>query len=233
MITSFNKFIGLFLRSDLILPLILIVSYIIFLVIARGVIPTSEELVLAFADLYQKYGYEIIFFAALLESLVLINLFVPGQLAMALGVIFARSGQTDLVTVILVASVGAVCGYLLDFILGTFGFSDIIKRLGYGGLLIQARKQLKRFGKRGLILGFVHSNIGSFISLTAGASNTSWRVFVPIAILATFFWLTIWGIVIYIFGEVILTLISKYGFLLIALSVSGIILSSLWKGKKA
>lgn len=229
MFQPFLKFFGLFLRSDLILPLVLIIAYIVFLVVARGVIPTSEELVATFADLYAKYGYEIIFFAAVLECLVLVNLFVPGQLAMAMGVIFARSGQTDLVTVVLVACAGAITGYMLDFILGAYGFSEIIKKLGYGNLLVQAKKQLRRFGKRGLALGFIHANIGSFLSLAAGASNVSWKIFVPTSIIATFFWMTCWAIVIYIFGEIILMLISKYGFLLIALTGCGIILSSFWK----
>lgn len=229
MISAFTRYIGFFLRSDLILPTVLIIAYIIFLVLARGVIPTPEELINTFASLYSKYGYEIIFLAALLETLVSVNLFVPGQVAMAMGVIFARSGQTELSLVILTASAGSICGYLLDYVLGSYGFADIIKKAGYKNLLDQAQKQLKRFGKRGLIFGFIHSNVGSFLSLVAGAANVSWKIFIPIAIVATFFWTTLWGILIYIFGEIILMIISKYGFLLFIFVIAGMVLNMFWK----
>lgn len=225
----FIKYIGFFLRSDLIFPTALILSYVIFLVLARGVIPTSDEIINTFANLYSKYGYEIIFVAALLETLVLVNLFVPGQIAMAMGVVFARSGQTELSLVILTAATGSICGYLLDYILGSFGFADIIKKAGYNNLLSQAQKQLKKFGKRGLIFGFIHANVGSFLSLIAGAAGISWKVFVPITIIATFFWVCCWAILIYVFGEVILMVISKYGFLLFLVAIAGMILNMFWK----
>lgn len=232
MLTTIFKYLGFFVRADLILPLILIIVYVVFLVIARGVIPTSEELINTFSSLYAKYGYEIIFFAAFFETLVLVNLFVPGQLAMALGVIFARSGQTDLLLVILTAIAGSLLGYLIDFVLGSFGFSSVIKKAGYGDLLIHAKKQLKKFGSRGLVLGFVHSNIGSFLSLVAGAVDMPWMQFIPIAVIATSFWLTLWGILIYIFGDVILVILTKYAFLIVLLVISGLLLNFIWKAKK-
>lgn len=231
MISAFTRYLGFFLRTDLILPIVLILVYIVFLIIAKGVIPSSEELIATFAELYSKYGYEIIFLAAFFETLVLINLFVPGQVAMAMGVVFARSGQTELSLVILVAATGSVCGYLLDYVLGSYGFADIIKKVGYKNLLDQSQKQLKRFGKRGLIFGFIHSNIGSFLSLVAGAVEVSWKVFIPITVVATFFWLTLWAILIYIFGDAILMIISKYGFLIFILGIAGMILNMFWKEK--
>src|SRR6185369_4016997 len=94
-----SNFIRFIVKYDLILPIGLLLTYIVFLVVARRVVPTSDELVLVFQDLYSRYGYEIIFVSALLEGLVLINLFVPGMVALALGAIFARTGQIDLTLV--------------------------------------------------------------------------------------------------------------------------------------
>lgn len=226
------KYIQTIFRSDLLLPAFLVFAYIAFLFIARGVIPTGEEIVNSFALLYQKYGYEIIFAAAFLESLVLVNLFVPGQLAMALGAVFARTGQTELPLVILFASLGAISGYCLDFILGYFGFSDVIKKLGYGEFLNETKRQLKRFGKRGLILGFIHSNIGSFLSLVAGAINFEWKMFITLTVLSTFFWLSLWGVVVYILGEIFVEIFKKYAMLIILVAVSGMMLMRFWKKEK-
>lgn len=229
MLSAFLRYIGFFTRTDFILPLFLIITYIIFLIVAKGVMPTSEELVVKFAELYGKYGYEIIFFAALLETLILINFVAPGQLAMALGVLFARSGQTELSLVIITAAGGSIAGYLIDYVLGQFGFSEILKKTGFENLLVTAKKQLRKFGKRGLIFGFVHSNVGSLLSLVAGAADISWKVFIPICVTATFFWLSLWAVIIYIFGDVILLLVSKYGYLLMGVVILGMILSRFWK----
>ena len=63
-----SNFIRFIVKYDLILPIGLLLTYIVFLVVARRVVPTSDELVLVFQDLYSRYGYEIIFVSALLKG---------------------------------------------------------------------------------------------------------------------------------------------------------------------
>ncbi len=218
------------LASDLLLPLILLLTYIVFLVIARGIVPTSAELVNDFQALYLKYGYEIIFIAAFLESLILINLFVPGGGAMALGAVFARTGQTQLIWVILAGGTGAICGYIIDYILGYYGFADILKKAGYNNLLNEAKNKLNKFGKRGLILGFINPNIASFLALAAGTTNFNKKYFVILAICATFFWGTLWASLVYTLGDIFLDFFKNYSFLLIILIILGLVLARIWKG---
>lgn len=224
--------IRLIIKNDLILPITLLATYVVFLIVARGVVPTSEELVDLFASFYAKYGYEIIFISALLEGLVLVNLFVPGMLALALGAVFARTGETELTFVILTASSGIVLGYILDFLMGYFGFGDTLKKLGYEGFLIAAREKLKKFGNRGLIIGFFHSNVGSFLALAAGTSNYYFLSFLIIAIASTLFWASIWGIAAFYFGEVFLFVIKRYSFLVVLATIGFLLLASLWKNGK-
>lgn len=230
--SQYIKYIQTIFKSDLFFPLILVIAYIGFLFIVRGIIPSGEEIINSFASLYHKYGYEIIFVAAFLESLVLVNLFVPGQIAMALGAVFARTGQTELPLVILIAGLGAISGYCLDYILGFFGFSDVIKKMGYADFLTLAKDKLRKFGKRGLILGFIHSNLGSFLSLTAGTINFNWKIFLTIAIISTFFWATFWGILVYSLGEVFLDIFKRFSFLLIGLAAGLMFLLRLGKNNK-
>lgn len=207
------------LSSDLALPILLLITYIIFLIIVRGVVPSGDELVLTFASLYQRYGYEIIFFSALLESLVVVNFFVPGQIGMALGIIFSRTGQTQLPLVVLFVTLGSFLGYMTDFILGYFGFADIFDRLGWGHLIKKGKKQLVKFGKRGLILSFIHITIGAFSSLSAGAIKMNWLTFSTIALFSTLFWVSIWSIIIYNLGEIVLLVFRRYTLLVILLGI--------------
>lgn len=223
------RFVKAIIKNDLILPITLLATYIVFLIIARGVVPTSEELIAVFADLYLKYGYEIIFVSALLEGLVLVNLFVPGMVALALGAVFARTGQTDLTLVILVASLGIILGYIIDFLMGFFGFGDTLKKIGYGGFLNTSKEKLMKFGNRGLIIGFFHSNVGSFLAFAAGMMRFNFVNFLIIAIASTLIWATLWGIAAYYFGDVFLYLIKKYSFLLVLLVFAFFVIAGYWK----
>jgi membrane protein DedA with SNARE-associated domain len=219
-----------FLSSDLFLPALLLVIYLVFLIIAREVIPAGSELIADFQGLYQKYGYEIIFVAAFLEGLVLINLFVPGGGAVALGAIFARTGQTSLPMVILAGCLGAISAYALDFVLGYFGFSNFLKRWGFKGLDPQPAEKDEKFRERGLILSFIHPNVASFVSLAAGSTNYKIKNFIIIAVASTFFWGIIWASIVYIFGNVILFIFSKYSFLMVLLVILGFVLLR-WRRK--
>lgn len=218
-------------RIDILIPLLLIASYLVLAFIAKGAIPTADELINTFSDLYARYGYEIIFVSALLESLVIVSFFVPGSFALALGVVFARTGVTDLTSVVLVSCTGALIGYTLDFLLGYFGFSDIFKKLGYQNLLLNAEQKLKRFGDKGIVLGFFHANLASIISVAAGATNFPILRFAVIGVLSTFFWATLWAVIIYSLGEVFINLLKQYSFLLFILVASFLIIANMPKRK--
>lgn len=219
-------------KTDLILPLLLLLVYIIFFLIVRGTIPTAEELITSFSKFYERYGYQIIFIAAFLEASVLINIFVPGSVAMAMGAIFSRTGQVELTLVIITASVGALIGYMLDFVLGYFGFSDILERLGYKKLIAPLQTQLLKLGTKGLILGLINPTIGSYLSLAAGTARTSYGLFLLIATVSTFVWMSLWGLLFYLLGGILLQVFIKFSFLLLLLVISIMFLGKLWSKEK-
>lgn len=226
------KIINFIIKNDLTLPIILLISYLLIIFFIRGYVPTPEELINAFALFYSRYGYEIIFLAAFLESLILINFVVPGQLAMALGVIFARSGQTDLTTVLITAICGAILGYATDYFLGYYGFSNLIKKTGYSYLLDEAKAKIEKYGRNGLILSFIHTNVGAFASFAAGTLRFKWLEFFTISVLATIVWSVMWGILVYTFGDIFLTVIKKYSFLLLIAFIAWLMLSRIWSTNK-
>ena len=227
--TSLGKIFQVIFSSALIAPATLLVVYLVFIFVIRGSIPTAEEIVHTFASLYARFGYEIIFVAALLESLILVNLFVPGMIAMAMGAVFARTGQTELVLVVLTASLGLLIGYAIDFLLGYFGFGAILKKLGYGWFTKQANDQLKRFGHRSLVLGFIYPNVAALLSFTAGTTSFSFMRFMIIAILSVALWMPLWGILIYSLGEVFITILTKYSFLVVTVILASIFLAGFLK----
>jgi membrane protein DedA with SNARE-associated domain len=220
-----RKFIQMIVGSDLILPAFLLVAYAVFLFIIRGILPTSEELLTLFSKYYATYGYEILFVAALLESLVLINLFAPGQVALALGIVFSRTGETQLPLVILAVSCGVIVGFIIDYLVGYYGFGDVLKHFGQGSVFDKAKKELKKNGGRSIFISFINPNLGAYMSLAAGASKLEITMFGLIALFSILFWVIAWSLLIYSLGDVVLVIIKKYTLLLSAIFIGILIIS--------
>lgn len=225
------KFIKTLIADDLVLPILLILIYGVFLYILKGVFPNSEELLNTFSKIYGRFGYEIVFFASLFESLVLVNALVPGGLALSLGVILTKTGENLLFFIILAGAIAAIFGYSIDYFLGYFGFSKVLQKTKYTRFIAQANSKIGQYGTRGLILGFIHPNIGSVVSLTAGTLGFKFKKFITIAIISTIFWSSIWGVVIYLLGDQVLNLFRKYGYLMVLIYILGIVLLRFWKEK--
>ncbi|MBI3109490.1 hypothetical protein HYZ06_00420 [Candidatus Daviesbacteria bacterium] len=216
---------------SLVLPVVVISLYAAFLIIVRQSLPGSSDFVSYLSSVYGRYGYEIVFLGSMLEAIVVVNFFVPGAAAMGLGAVFARSGQLDLMVAILTAVGGAFIGYTLDFVLGFWGFSAILEKTSFGRDMAKIRLGLERSKIRTLSLGFIHPNIGSFGALAAGTLKMHFIKFLPIAAFSTIFWYSLWGILVFVLGEVFLIILTKYAFLLILLALSVWILKILFNKK--
>ncbi|MBI2020774.1 VTT domain-containing protein [Candidatus Daviesbacteria bacterium] len=214
--------------KPLILSVILISFYISFLIFVRRSFPTSEELLSAVSSFYGSFGYEIIFLASMLEALILINLFVPGAVAVGLGAVFARSGELDLTVGIILAVTGALLGYLIDFALGFFGFSEIVKSLGWERGLEKVRVQLQSSSVRSFSLGFIHPNIGALVAVAAGTLRMNFVKFLSLSALSTLIWYSLWAILGFALGGIFLTILTRYAFIIMLLVLSIWILTILY-----
>ncbi|MFH0937519.1 MAG: hypothetical protein V1808_04475 [Candidatus Daviesbacteria bacterium] len=228
---SWSKFFSSFFRLDLILPILLIVVYLTLGFVMRGTLPSSKEIIDALASIYAEYGYHIVFATALIESLVIINLFVPGMVTIGFAAIFAKTGGMNLPGIIIAITLGAVIGFAIDYLLGYFGFSSIINRLGYGKMLEIAKNKLQTLKTHHLILGFTSMHIASFLSLAAGTINMDFKKFWPLATISIIFWYSIWVVGIYLLGDVVLSIIQKYTILVILLGAVGLLAFSFFKKK--
>lgn len=209
---------GIF-SNDLIIPVVLVLSYTLAFFIIRGSVPTGHELINDFSSIYARFGYYIIFISALLEALVVLSFFVPGLLGMSMGALFARTGHTQLSLVILTASLGLIIGYTIDFLLGRFGFSRLVRKIGYGRLIDIAHQKLIAYKNRGLLLGFIYPNIAAFLSLVTGTAKHSFVTFLLLSVLGTLFWVSLWAVLIFFIGDIFLKVFTNYFYILIIIGV--------------
>lgn len=210
------RFLKLLLSLDILIPVFGLVIYLSVFFVFRGTLPSGQELVADFGAIYAKFGYKIIFLAALLETLIFINFLVPGQLAMVLGIVFAKTGYINLQLVIVTIIAGALCGYLIDYLIGYFSFYNAFKKTEYVKYLKKAQIQITKLGVRALFLGFIHATVGSFTSVAAGTLNLNLFKFSLVALIATTFWTCLWGALIYSFGDLFISLLTKYLIFLLA-----------------
>lgn len=199
-----------------------IILYVGFLYFMEGVMPSSDRLVKHMESLYGRYGYEILFLGALLEACVVVNVFAPGMVALAFGGVFAMTGQLNLIYAILAATLGAQVGYTIDFLLGHFGFSKVIERLAGIEALGKIKKQVDKADIKIFSLGFFHPNLGSVVALAAGTVEMKFKKFIILSSISTLVWFGVWGVLVYMLGDIVLELLSKY------LSYIGISFTTVW-----
>lgn len=221
------RYLRSLISASLLAPLIFIGIYVTFLLALKGSMPTSAEIVENLTRLYERFGYEIIIIGAFLESLVMVNLFVPGASAVTLGAIFARSGQTDLTLAVLAASFGAILGYLVDFYLGKFGFGLVFRVFGSGEAVNKAKNRVEKSATKTFAFSFIHPNIGSIVALAAGAVSMKFKNFLVLSSLSTFAWFSFWGVVVFALGDVFLVVLTKYIWIVVLMFLSIWLLVSL------
>lgn len=164
----------------------------------------------------------------MIEALFILNFFAPGAVAVGLGAVFARSGQLDLTIGIILAVAGALSGYILDYLIGFLGLSRVVDGLGFKEYTKQVTLQLKASYFKSFILGFIHPNIGAIVSTAAGVLKINFLRFILLASLSTLAWYSLWGILGFALGEILLILLTKYAFIIMLLVVSIWILTYLY-----
>lgn len=212
-------FIRFIIESDLFFPLALILVYAVFWYFATGIIPTPAEILNSFGKFYQKYGYEIITASSLTESLIGVGIFAPGGAALALGVIFARTGETNLILVIVFAVLGAMIGYTIDYFLGYYGFSNFLSKSRLGKHIGFEKSRSSKISRKAMFLAYFYGNIGAFMSLTLGSLKYPFRKFFLVALISTIFWASFWSLLIFALGDIVITVLSRYIFIVIILAI--------------
>lgn len=187
--------------TSLWLPLLLIVIYLVAIYFLKDVFPSGEEIYQNFYRFFEKYGYEIVFIGAFLEAALIISFFVPGVSAVLAGAYFASIGVISYPIFLVVAALGFFLGFLLDYLIGYFGFSDILRRFGLSSELNIVHKKVENLGGKSFFIGFIHPDTASFFAIAAGIVRMNIRVFILYSFLAGSLWLVFWTALVFFFGK--------------------------------
>ena len=197
-----------------------------------------QNLIDLLRNLYDQYGYLIVFLGALGENTALLGLALPGGTLALLGAFYARQGTLNLAWVIFFAWMGTVLGYHADYLLGRFALGKVMlrwgdsrlgKRMRLAGRLRLGRRMLAKYGGRAILLSHIVGHIRSFVALSAGATRMSYRRFLSFELVAALLWNTAFCLIGYAAGaeyERILPIIERAGWIIAGVVVLAILV---WK----
>ncbi|MCA9356754.1 bifunctional DedA family/phosphatase PAP2 family protein [Candidatus Nomurabacteria bacterium] len=174
---------------------------------------------------FNHWGYVLIFVASLLEAVPLLGLFSPGMVVIVAGGFMVKLGFLDLGDVIFVASLGAVTGDFVGYLLGKKYGVGLLEK--YGKYFFFKKEQFESTKKimhkhagKSLIIGRFNSLTRALAPFVAGTTNIPFRKFMLFNIIGGVAWVTVFVLVGFIFGHSYEAM-SKYigRFVLVAVTV--------------
>lgn len=211
-------------RKKLAFPLLLLVLLISFIAVFKIFhIPSNEELIGVMKVYFEKYGYPVLFFSTLIESIPVICLYFPGSSIVLLAAAFSRQGTLNIFSVVLVTGAAMLIGFIINYFIGKHGWFKIFVKFGLGDALDNSKAKIEKHGDRWIWLSYFHPNIGAFTSTAYGILKMPFRKFLITSIFAILAWCTFWGAFCF-FGSGIIEGIIKARWLVVTFAFCWIIL---------
>jgi membrane-associated protein len=200
------------------------------------VVALIQELVDWVGPAFVAAGYAIIAAGVLLERSIFLGLLVPGDVIVALGGIYAARGELELVLVIAIAFLASVIGESIGYWLGNRYGTRLIRHLPFVNRLEKRIEAGRRhFSRRGVLtvaLGRYATGAGSFVPFVVGMEEMPFWKFLVVDVLAVAVWAVGVSLLGYVFGrniELVDSILSQFGWLMLAALVVAIVGRFLWK----
>jgi membrane protein DedA with SNARE-associated domain len=150
------------------------------------------------------WGYWAVLVAVMLESM---GVPFPGETTLLIAAAYAGTGGTlDIVLVIAAASVGAILGDNIGYLLGRFGGYPLAWRILHvfhikPAALEAAQDYFARHGDKTVFIGRFIALLRATVAFMAGVTWMPWRSFLVWNALGGITWATVYGVLGYILGR--------------------------------
>lgn len=193
------------------IPAALLIAYFVLLIMWMFFdMPPEDELIKSVTDFVNQYGLIIVFFAAIIEGLLLIGNYFPGGAVIFLGVIAAVGNIPRAIAVVLVVCVSFFIAYTINYYLGKYGWYKLFVKFGLQSTLDSMKKKLSRHVFSAIISSYWLPNLAAICSTTAGIMQIPLRRFLIQSSIGIVAWNIFWGVFVYITGDTLLRLDLVY-----------------------
>jgi len=181
-------------------------------------------------------GYAIVPAAMFLESAVLLGVFVPGDVILAVAGVYAARGEMAVPLVIVLGALGAIAGEITGYWIGRRYGRSLIDRLPFahrfGARLDRAGESLRRNAGKAIVVGRFATGVAGTVPFAAGVSQVPFRRFMLFTVPSIVVWATAVVLVGALIGnnvELIDRILSSFGYGIFAAIVLGVGARWAWK----
>lgn len=194
-----------FLKYSFVLPLsALFALCLLSVLVTYEVIPSGLELLQSLQTNFKDYFYLLILLIILLESIVYVGFYFPGQFFAVVLVVLSKPQPQDIILLTLAMVVAATLGSCINYLLGR-NFGDANK--------LQSSLSVKK-----LLVAMIHINSLAFFMFTQGANQQPLKIVLWAGILnLPYYLLIIWGTSV--LSEQVMQMAENTWFLVIAVSI--------------
>jgi membrane protein DedA with SNARE-associated domain len=186
-------------------PLSLLVLLIAFTVAYHFAgFPEGDDLIKVFEGYLNRYGYAIVFVAALIEAIPPINFYFPGSAVVVISVALTRDGSLNIFGVLSAAAAAFFISFAFDFLLGKHGLQWLVLRTSFAPALIRAQEKIAKHGPKWIWLANFHPNIGALAAMSCGMLKVPFRIYSAYSAASLLLWVSAWGTVAYFGGKAML-----------------------------
>ncbi|RKW22067.1 DedA family protein [Candidatus Gracilibacteria bacterium] len=171
------------------------------------------------------WNYLIIFSSSFIEAFPVLGVVVPGQnILMIVGGFFGSLGKENLIYVGILASLGAILGNYVGYLLGKkYGDSFFEKygnRFGVGTTEVKyLKKSIDKWGAWGIIFGKFHQITRAFLPFIAGSMGMKGKNFMIYNVIGSIIWATTMVVLGMVFVEYYKIILNYIGYVLIGILV--------------
>lgn len=186
---------------------------------------TFEKIYQLLETFLRDYGYWVIFFGILLESIIYVGIVIPGTLIAVLAGFYAQQGAFSLPIAIILTIIGAIIGDNISYLVGKYGWNRIIKSTRLFRWFKRLNKVIDKGIWKYMLIYHYSANVRVFFPTVAGALKVpfkTWIIFDSIGVI-------IWGLTMNLLGyfigyrvgriEKILNIESKVGLVILAIFI--------------
>ena len=167
---------------------------------------------------FETFGYVIVSVAMLFESAAFTGVFVPGDVILAIGGVYAGQGELSLAGVIACGAIFGVLGTSVGYLLGRRYGDAFLRRAPilrrFEDRLTQAQRSVAANAGKTIVLGRFVTGAAVFVPFVAGSSGVRPRTFFVYAIPTMVVWATGLSLIGYFVGNNVGTIdkiISRIG----------------------
>ena len=193
--------------KEISIPLILLILYYFLFHFQKIIsLPSQDKFLDLVLNFINTQSIFIIFLIALIEGGLILGQYSPGGVVIFLSIISAQGDISKISLLIFIITLAYFLAYSLDYLFGYYGVNTLLKRFGYEKKIEKYRRLLEKNAFNTIFFSCAETNFASIVAAAAGTLKISFKKFFLYITISVIFWNIFWAIVLYFFGNAILSL---------------------------